>query len=277
MYRGAALKQATVLGASGYIGSRLAERLRGTGWDVLTPSRDSPALYKAPLGVVYYCSGMTANFMLDEQATVFAHVGYLQKILRGADFKRIIYLSSCRLYDARAGQQCREDDALQLTPRSPRHLYDLSKALGENLCLNYSKGRGSVARLACVYDESAQAGGFLPDLLRRLRSEGSFVLDSASGFSRDYISLDDVLEGLIALGSLGIAGLTVNLSSGKNVTNGELVDLINSHGYSLSLARESEAAPAPVCVNERMREQLLVTPSTLQDWLSRYFHKLSGG
>ena len=62
----------------------------------------------------------------------------------------LVYLSSTRLYDGQpgfAGAEVDEDTPLALDPAQPRHLYDLSKALGESLCRQASGGRARIARL----------------------------------------------------------------------------------------------------------------------------------
>ena len=57
----------TVLGSTGFIGTRLVRRLRATGYEVLTPGRDD-SLVDADLGHAIYCIGMTADYA---RATVY--------------------------------------------------------------------------------------------------------------------------------------------------------------------------------------------------------------
>ena len=51
-----------------------------------------------------------------------------------------------------AEAEAHEAEPLVFDPTDPRRIYDLSKALGENLTLARTGGRGAVARLSNVFD-----------------------------------------------------------------------------------------------------------------------------
>ena len=51
----------TVLGAGGFVGTRLAASLRAAGHDVYTPRRGDPRMFQRPLGRLLYCAGLTAD------------------------------------------------------------------------------------------------------------------------------------------------------------------------------------------------------------------------
>lgn len=267
----------TVLGASGYVGASLVNHLRARGFEVFAPARHDECLFHVPLGKVVYCNGMTSNFLADPSATLHAHVAYLDTVLRKCDFERIVYLSSCRLYDSRAGELCKESDPLRLAPAQVRHLYDLSKALGENLCLTTSHGRGSVARLACVYDDSPRAGGFLPDLLKRLRNQRDIVLNTVPESARDYVHLRTVMSGLERLATHSQGSLVANLASGQNVSNGQLADMMARAGWRVSFKGVEESpvlAAAPVCDVTCLKGDLGVDPIQLDRWLPAWLTRL---
>ncbi|WP_167236943.1 NAD-dependent epimerase/dehydratase family protein [Massilia genomosp. 1] len=246
----------TVLGADGFVGRRLAEHLRAAGHAVYAPARGDPALFQRALGRVIYCAGLTADYALRPFDTVQAHVGLLAKVLQEARFEHLVYLSSTRLYDSlgrHAGVPVDEHAALLLNPHEARHLYDLSKALGENLCLHAADGRAAVARLACVYDWSPGAPGFLSDWLQRAMRAKTLHLDSSGGVVRDYIHLDDVVAALAAMATRCSSGV-VNVASGEQVSNTELAEVFRRHGWSVSLARDSAREhPAP-CTVERLAQ-----------------------
>ncbi len=125
---------ATIVGASGFIGSRLLRHLQHLGWDCRMPARDDRAFVRERLGTVFYCAGLTADFAKRPHDTVRAHVGLLDELLAHANFDALVYLSSTRLYDgciANARSFVDEHTPLALDPAQPRHLFDLSKALGE--------------------------------------------------------------------------------------------------------------------------------------------------
>src|SRR5688500_5975918 len=88
----------TVLGASGFIGSRLVSQLAATGAEYQAVGRNE-ALPAGPLGHVIYCIGLTADFRSRPLNTVEAHVCKLLEVLRKCDFESLLYLSSTRLYN----------------------------------------------------------------------------------------------------------------------------------------------------------------------------------
>ena len=251
-----AARSATLIGGHGFIGRRLRARLEREGWACRVPLRDDPQLWQRDLGHVFYCAGLTADYAQRPFDTVEAHTSLLNRVLRDARYDSLVYLSSTRLYDgldesAGAGDAT-EDRPLHLSPDNPRHLYDLSKALGESLCRVAGQGRARVARLACVWSEGDDAEGFLPELLRRVRASrrapGATArprvsVDSSSHFARDYVHIDDVLDALLALATAN--GFAIyNVAGGCNVGNAALFECIGAAGDCEVVASHERAAPA---------------------------------
>lgn len=258
----------TVIGGAGFVGQRLAQALRQAGHEVHVPGRDDPGLLTRELGRVFYCAGLTADFAARPFDTVEAHVGLLARLLQSGRWDHLVYLSSTRLYDSAALPVGDEAGALTLQPANPRHLYDLSKALGENLCLTLAPERTAVARLSCVFDWSAGSPGFLSEWLQRASAERDFLLDSDAAFVRDYIHLDDVVQALAAMSAQAAQGI-FNVASGANVSNGELADAFNRAGWAVKLARSTRAQPAAVCSVARLRA-LGVAPRDVREVLAAY-------
>jgi nucleoside-diphosphate-sugar epimerase len=184
--------------------------------------------------------------------TVEAHVGLVAQVLRDARFARLVYLSSTRLYDSLGARGGRETDLLEFDPTLPRNVYDLSKALGENLCLARSGGRAAVARLSNVFAADPGASGFLSELLQRARTEREIELASSPGGGRDYIHIDDVIASLLALEASAGTGI-VNIARGETLTNAELAGVFADAGWRLTLAGRDAPPPPPVCDTERVR------------------------
>ncbi|MDP3488689.1 MAG: NAD-dependent epimerase/dehydratase family protein [Phenylobacterium sp.] len=241
----------TVIGAGGFIGGRLVHALRARGEDVYAPARGEGGLFERDLGRVFYCAGLTGDFAVRPFDTVEAHVTLLAQVLAKARFERLIYLSSTRLYDSLGAAGGREDDILAFDPAAPRNVYDLSKALGENLTLARSDGRGAVARLSNVFDLAQGASGFLPELLQKARLAKAITLESAPGAVRDYVHADDVIAALLAMGEGDTSGI-VNVASGRNVSNADLAQVFAAAGWTLNLAPERPMPSAPHCAVERL-------------------------
>ena len=242
----------TVIGASGFVGARLVAALAADGLEVFVPVRDDPRLFTEDLGQVFYCAGLTADYLARPFDTVEAHVTLIARILKDARFERLVYCSSTRLYDWMGPEAGAEDAPLSLTPSEPRHLYDLSKALGENLCLTQGGGRAAVARLACVWDWSDGAPGFLSEWLQKARRNRSLALDSSSGYVRDYIHLDDTVAALRAIVDSDQSAI-FNVASGENVSNGDLAATFMACGWTVALSRTTPVQAAPHCDIARLR------------------------
>lgn len=242
----------TVIGAAGFVGSRLVAALRGQGAEVFAPARGDPALFERDLGRVFYCAGLTGDFMVRPYDTVDAHVGLLNHLLRDGRFERLIYLSSTRVYDSLGDRGGREDDLLEFDVTAQRNVYDLSKALGENLCLARSGGRAAVARLSNLFDWTDDAGGFLSDLLKRARRETAITLESSPQAGRDYIHADDVIAGLLAMDATGVDGI-VNIARGVALSNAEVAQVFGEAGWTLTLTGPATKPHGPVCDVSRLK------------------------
>ena len=167
----------TVLGASGYIGSRLVAHLQAQGHTVWAPTRGDTEVFTRPLGHVIYCVGLTADFRTRPFDTVDAHVGLLAEVLRRAQFDSLLYLSSTRVYMGAASTH--EDAPLSVLPGDPSYLYNLTKLTGESLCHACGRPGVRVARLSNVVGPGmdSASGNLVADLLRQAR-QGHIVLRS---------------------------------------------------------------------------------------------------
>lgn len=263
---------ATIVGAGGFVGRRLHARLEGEGWRVSAPAKGDPGLFDRDLGVVFYCAGLTADYDARPFDTVEAHASLVSEIARAGRFERLVYLSSTRLYDGQAKAEVGEDEPLVFDPRDPRRVYDLSKALGENLTLCRTGGRGAVARLANVYDWEPGAPGFLSEWLVRAASERAFTLPSSPHIRRDYIHLDDVVAALVAMASGEPAGI-VNVASGELVSNGEIAGVFRQAGWDVAFSGDADPPPPPNARADRLRA-LGVEPRPVKDVVRGYLEGL---
>jgi nucleoside-diphosphate-sugar epimerase len=264
---------ATVVGAAGFVGRRLVERLTAEGEAPWTPAKGDPELTARDLGVVYYCAGLTADYDARPFDTVDAHAGLAAEILRAGRFERIVYLSSTRLYDGLPKGDVDEAEPLVFEPTDPRRVYDLSKALGENLVMTRAEGRGRVARLANVYDWQDEAPGFLSEWLIRARAERQIALQSSPFMARDYIHLDDVVSALIAL-ARSDAPQIVNVASGELRTNGEIAEVFEASGWSVGFSGDARPPAQPNARIDRLRV-LGVSPRPVKDVVRAYLEGLT--
>jgi len=261
------VKSVTILGAQGMVGRQLSKKLVEQGITPWCPSRtDEFELFNRPLGDVYYCAGLTADYYKRPFDTVNAHVCLLAQLLKGANFKRLVYLSSTRLYDSLGDIKTDEDAVLRISPSDPRHLYDLTKALGENLCLTTSDGRAKVVRLACVVGTNLDDDGFIPSLLKQAQGRNSIYPDTSPYFSRDYIGLDDVVNMVIRILNEGKLPI-YNLASGMNVSNKQLFTLIEKLTKCVVKGNSHARSVVPLIDVRNISQEFGFVPTPLEELL----------
>jgi len=260
-----------VIGAGGFVGSRLAARLAGSGWEVYAPAKGDSEVFKRDLGTVFYCAGLTADYDKRPFDTVEAHATLLSEILRADRFTRLVYTSSTRLYDGLPGTEVSETEPLVFDVADPRRVYDLSKALGENLTVARSFERGSVARLSNVYDWEDGAPGFLSEWLIKARAGREITLQSSPHVARDYIHLDDVLSALIAIAER--RGPIFNVASGELVTNGAIAEVFEHAGWRVTFTGDA-SPPAPPNAKVTRLANLGVAARPVRDVVAAYLQGL---
>ncbi len=251
----------TVLGATGVIGRQLVARLRADGQAVDTPGRDDPGLCTRPLGQVIYAIGLTADFRSRPYDTVQAHVSLLAELLQKADFSSLLYLSSTRVYMHAASS--REDAMLGVQAQDPSDLYNLSKLMGESLCLNGGRAGVRVVRLSNVVGgEDADTANFLPSLVREARG-GRLLLQTAPDSAKDYIHIDDVAELLPRIASTGRQRL-YNVASGIQTRHAQWTAHLQAQtGCRVDIAPGAPAAGfIPIDIT-RIREEFAFVPRSV--------------
>ncbi len=260
----------TILGAGGFVGSHLVRHLRARGIGCSTPTRaDEASLFERPLGDVIYCIGLTADYRDRPFDTVDAHVSLLNRILHQANFASLVYLSSTRLYDGN-GPIAREEDDLTLNPLNPRHLYDLSKALGEAMCFRCSEQNVRVARLSCVYSEDLSADNFIHSVIKRALTEARITLETQLDIARDYVHMEDVCRSLIGIARHGRRPI-YNVASGVNVSNRDLLPMVQvCTGCHIEVVEATEriSEVLPIIDITALRSDLTVTPRRIEETLA---------
>jgi nucleoside-diphosphate-sugar epimerase len=252
----------TVLGASGFIGSALVRRLAGIGLTCLTPDKKQK-LTGTNLGNIIYCVGLTADFRTRPFETVEAHVSHLVHVLRDCEFQSLVYLSSTRVYRNQTGLAT-EDDSLSVNSSNPDDLYNISKLMGESVALSCNR-KVKVVRLSNVYGLDFTSENFLSLMLRDAVSKKQFTVRTSPDSEKDYISINDVADGLIKITREGKHNV-YNLASGVNVSNQQLTqrlsELTNCQiTFDPSMTRRS----FPRIRIDRMRSEFGFQPSSVLD------------
>lgn len=258
--------RATVIGAQGFIGGYIAKDLQRRGLEVITPRRLSD-WEEVDAGLLVWAAGYTSDYGRDPRATIAAHAGDLAEALQTKCMQGLVYLSSARLYDGLEGTVS-EDSPLGLDPAVPRHLFDLSKGLGEWLVRNCDHPNATVLRLSGVYSDRLDGGSFLEDVIARAFEGWSGELDTAPDVLRDYVHVTDVCEAVWAAATRGSEPLYI-VGSGECVDNQTLLGILSERtGTQIRPVAPATGSRVPTLDVSRIHG-LGVKPRSLTEGLDR--------
>jgi nucleoside-diphosphate-sugar epimerase/ubiquinone/menaquinone biosynthesis C-methylase UbiE len=188
-------KKLTITGGSGYVGSRVANRLTEEGWDITVIDKATPkernteldssvkfehvyislenydAVKKALEGaeVVLHLAADIGpiNYMLEKQADIMYNNmeadTALYRALEEVGARSIIYSSSSMIYQHTPRYPYKEEDASSILP--PTNVYGFSKLAGEYFCKSYSSQYGmnyTILRYHNIYGPGEDSKGSTP-------------------------------------------------------------------------------------------------------------------
>jgi len=233
----------TILGAKGFIGSRLAHSLTNAGLETYCPARDDAAVFLRELGNVVYAIGVTADFRKRPFDTIRAHVSFLNEVLEKANFTSLTYLSSTRVYSKSATAS--PQSILFVNPADSSDLYNLSKLAGEAIALNCGRPQVRVVRLSNVVGNDMGADKSFIGMLIDEALHGAIHLRTSPESSKDYIHIDDVVEILPKIATLGTEKI-YNVASGTNTLHRDwIAHLSRITGCSVTMDESAELASFP--------------------------------
>lgn len=260
----------TVLGASGFIGSNLVPWLQSQGFSCWTPRRGEDLLSR-PLGHAICCIGLTADFRKRPYDTVRAHVCYLLDILEKAEFTSFLYLSTARIYKGAATTH--EDAILNINPLLRGDLYNMSKIMGECLCLTSGRPNVRIARLSNVYGRDFLSENFLSRVIRDAVDNHKVVLETTMASEKDYVYIDDVVR-LLAQIALSGRHRVYNVASGVNTTNEALIAEIQQvTGCTVEMAKGATTVVFPPICIDRILDEFAFTRSLLHSLLGNIVYE----
>lgn len=257
----------TVLGASGYIGSRLVTNLCSLNNTVWAPTRDDPSILNRPLGHLLYCVGLTGNFRSRPFDAIDAHITLLAQLLKYANFSSLLYLSSTRVY--LGSERTDEDAPLTINLSDSSNLYNLTKLTGESLCHNSGRKNVRVARLSNVVGPGMDpaSGNFIATLLSEARS-GHVLLQSDPKSMKDYIHIDDVVNWLPRIALEGRAN-SYNVASGIQTTHEQWLQWITTATGCTKAIKSGAPLHQFQKINvDRLRREFRVEAKSISDWLN---------
>jgi len=287
-----------VSGATGFIGSRLIERLVADGQDVIalarclatTPLVSNPhvrwivrdiAQYGLDLDglpeidVVVHLAGATLGGAKDESSFLSANEQTTVRLLEALAHRtnRFIYASSQVVYGDARHLSVTED--FQLQPDGSA--YACSKLNSENWLRWFHKRHGGqyiVMRFCGFID----GGGIVDYLIDQALTGADIELYSEGKVHRDYLPVEEAVDAIVvALNYSGFPGfLPINIGSGQAVTANVLAIAICTELQSSSqiklLNKPSPQGDFVFCIN-RARQLLNFEPGHLIDAVRQYAKK----
>jgi nucleoside-diphosphate-sugar epimerase len=258
----------TVLGGSGFIGSNLVNYIKKQGYSCNAPLRDDVSIYGKPLGHIVYAIGLTADFRTRPLDTVEAHVCILRKLLAEAEFESLTYLSSARFY--RYAQSTSEQTSFSMDPARFDSIYDLSKLMGESMCLHSGRTNIKIARLSNVVGLRNDCDIFIDQVLNDIVNKGSILLKDSIEASKDYISIEDISPILTKV-SLSPETGCFNIASGENTSNLEILNFLKSE-FSFDFLGSGSGDPTnlPAIDISRAHRLFEFTPTPFEKFFPNY-------
>jgi nucleoside-diphosphate-sugar epimerase len=212
----------TVLGAKGFIGSKLVENFQKNGIECFSPDIRNEDIFEKSLDNVIYSIGVS-DFKERPFDAVEAHVSILKKLLEHGKFNSLLYISSGRMYYN--GSSTKEEDNIIVNPSKLNDLYNISKAMGESMCIA-SKKNIKIVRPSNVTGNNIFSKLFIPSILRESIDNKKIVLRSTLDSEKDYVYIDDVVSLLPKILLEGKEKI-YNIANGKNTPNKDIVEEIS--------------------------------------------------
>lgn len=231
------LKKAVVTGAAGFIGRPLVRRLKSIGCEVVAAEKENVADLDArtvkvdlrergaldpfldPDTVIFHLAARAdLGASVGDPRTDFEHnLGALFEVLESARRSR------CRLVFPSTGSIFDPDNPKPLSERSyvrPSSPYGAAKLAGEAYCAAYFRSYGldtRIARLFSVYGIGMRRF-VIRDLVAKMTHNPREIRIQGDGKQiRDYLYIEDTVEGLILIATKGQPGEDYNLASGQPI------------------------------------------------------------
>lgn len=213
----------SIFGSNGFIGSSIVDFLKSQQIDCNLLKVKDGKIFEGSLGHVIYGIGVTGDFRERTFDTVESHVCLLNKILKDCKFDSFLYLSSTRVYSG--SNSTNETDQLLVNPNNPDNLYNISKLMGESLCLASSSQNVRIARISNVVGNKKQHNDFLSSIIHDAVFNKKIILNTTPTSEKDYVNIEDVVRILINIVVEGKEKI-YNVASGTNTKVIEITDEI---------------------------------------------------
>jgi len=260
-----------ISGSSGLIGSKLCEVLKGDGIprELLYDPTGLQKFLKGYDTVIHCGSYGNHHWQVDLQQIFVANVFATENLLEACRLNRIknfIFMGSSSEYGDKDMPMVEE-----MMPASYT-MYGCCKVAGTYLTRHYSSYLNTVTvRPFSVYGEMEDPGMFIPTIIRCINNKEVLIMQEGN---HDWVYINDFARAIqIILKNIDlINGLIVNVGSGINITNEEVVStMLLLSGKNLSVKRVRGDNPLWVADSSKIRSLGWKPKVCLYDGLKRVY------
>ena len=262
-------KRIGILGL-GYIGSNLSSYIRSLCGQVELKEFTRRNLYS--IGEYHFdyffnCAGNTGDFRKNLGETLESNISLNVEVLNRVNVEvAYIALSSTRVYGFNVSKDFEYDEKMS---SNQQHLnldfiYDGSKKLMESFLVNMNQQHRAnlvVARLSNVYGdftiEELDDSTLLKMMIASSKNRQSMEVNQHEDSSKDYVHIDDAVEGILRCALFGQGGEVFNIARGQSTSLRELSVIINP---DIFFNNRSEASHCNVSIS-KAKETIGYQPS----------------
>jgi UDP-glucose 4-epimerase len=234
------IKRILVTGSSGFIGRHLCKKLENIGIELVINATNG----NVPLDVTNYKEVMSIKeevegiIHLAAKTSVSGSFGnpfetYYVNLLGTLNMLEFAKKKNVRVFVYNSTYVYGQpkyipiDESHPVNPHSP---YNLSKFIGEQLCMDYSASFGLnvvTLRPFYVYGPHCKEGRLIPSILRQIEGRKGRILLSGRKIKRDFLFISDFVELVMKiLGRLPSGYNMYNVGTGKSNTLEEVAEII---------------------------------------------------
>ncbi len=257
----------SIFGSNGFIGSSMVDFLKKQKMDYEELDPNDQQIFEKELGHVIYCIGITGDFRERPFDTVEAHVCLLSKILKKSKFDSFLYLSSTRIYHNSSSTN--EDTEITVNPNKFEEIYNISKIMGESLCLASKKPNVRIVRLSNVVGNNSNTTDFLSSLIHDAIINKKIILHSTDLSEKDYVDVNDIVKILQKISLEGKYKI-YNIASGKNIKVKEITEKLikNANCEIVYLSNATEKISTKIDI-QRIKNEFNYEPTPILDKIEK--------
>ena len=253
----------SVFGSNGFIGSNMIDFLKNQKIEYEELDPNDQQIFEKRLGHVIYCIGLTGDFRKRPFDTVEAHVCLLSKILKRCKFESFLYLSSTRIYHN--SLTTKEDGQITVNPNEFEDIYNISKIMGESLCLATNNSNVRIARISNVIGNNFNADDFLSSLIHDAVINKKIIMHSTAQSEKDYVNVNDVVKLLPKISLKGKFKI-YNIASGNNIKVKEITDeIIKNVDYKITYSSDAIEKIHRKIDIQRIKNEFNYKPTSILD------------